>query len=168
MHGIIIEILYDADDMKGEWLEVIRQIGIDLIRPIVEDQIERVLHAEHRYGGFIEDEAGRVGRKVREVEVAAFDDLHAEGGDIMVVDLERGQEDRFFDIKRGVPEPAWLTVLIAAEGGEVAGDGGVGGPGKGEQVLAKIGSAILAERPGIMDDEDLIPVKPYFFIANIM
>ena len=45
MHGVIVKILYDADDMKGERLE--------LIIVIVEDQIERVFHAEHRYGGML-------------------------------------------------------------------------------------------------------------------
>src|SRR5690242_9443800 len=67
MHGVIVEILYNADDMKGERLEVIQLIGLELIRPIVEEQIEWVLHAKYRYGGFIEDDAGRVGRKLREV-----------------------------------------------------------------------------------------------------
>jgi len=78
MHGVIVKILYDADDMKGEQL-------VPII-VIVEDQIERVLHAKCRYGGFIEDDGGGVGRKLREVEVSAFDDLHAQGRNIMIVD----------------------------------------------------------------------------------
>ena len=160
MHGVIVEILYDADDMIGDSLV---QIIV-----IVEDQIERVLHAERRYGGFIEEDGGGVGRKLREVEVAAFDDLHAEGGNIMVVDPERGHEGRLPGVERGIPEPAFLPVLAAADGGDVAGDGCVGDPGKGEQVLAKIGHAIPAERPGIMDDEYLIPVKADFLISNIV
>jgi len=160
VHGIIVEIFYDADDMKGDRLV--------LIIPIVEDQIERVLNAEHPYGGFIEEDGGGVGRKLREVEVAAFDDLHAEGGNIMVVDIERGHEDRLPGVERGIPEPAWLPILVAADGGDVAGDGCVGDPGKGEQVLAKLGRAIPAERPGIMDDEYLIPVKADFLIADIV
>lgn len=159
MHGVVVEILYDADDVIGDRLE--------LIIPIVNDQIERVLHAEHPYGGFIEEDGVGVGRKLREVEVAAFDDLHAEGGNIMVVDPERGHEGRLPGVERGILEPAWLPILIAADGGEVAGDGGVGDPGKGEQVLAQIGRAIPAERPG-MDDEYLIPVKAYFLISDIV
>ena len=159
MHGVIVEILYDADDMIGDSLE---QIIV-----IVEDQIERVLHAERRYGGFIEEDGGGVGRKLREVEVAAFDHLHAEGGNIMVVDPERGHEDRLSGVERGIPEPAFLPVL-AIDGGDVGGDGCVGDPGKGEQVLAKIGRAIPAERPGIMDDEYLIPIEADFLISNIV
>jgi len=160
VHGIIIEIFYDADDMKGAAGESLRFIP--------DDQLERILHAEPRYGGFIEDESGRVGRKLREVEVAAFDDLHAKGGDVMVVDSECGQEDRLPDVERGILEPAWLTVLIAANSGEVAGNGGVGDPGKGEQVLAQMGRALPAERPGIVDDEYLIPVKADFLISDIV
>jgi len=71
VHGVIVEILYNADDMKGELLEVIQLTGLELIRPIVEEQTERVLHAKCRYGGFIEDDGGGVGRKLREVEVSA-------------------------------------------------------------------------------------------------
>src|SRR6185437_81659 len=142
MHGVIVEILYNPDDMKGERLQVIQLIGLELIRPIVEEHIERVPGAEHRYRGFIEDNGGGVRRKLREVEVAAFDHLYAEGGNIMVVDTERGHECRLPDVERGIPEPTWLRVLAAADGGEVAGDGGVGDPGKGEQVLAKIGRTI--------------------------
>ena len=160
MHGVIVEILYDADDMIGDSLE---QIIV-----IVDNQIERVLHAEHRYGGFIEEDGGGVGRKLREVEVAAFDHLHAEGGNIMVVDLECGHEDHLPGVERGIPEPALLPVLAASDGGDVGGDGGVGDPGKGEQVLAKIGRAIPAERPGIMDDEYLIPIEADFLISNIV
>jgi len=158
VHGVIVEILYDANDMTGA--------GRGLMILIPDDQIEGILHAEHRNGGFIEDDAGRVGRKMCEVEVAAFDDLHAESGNIMVVDIERGHEERLPGVERGIPEPAWLTVLIAADGGEVAGDGYVGDPGKGEQVLAKIGRAFLAERPGIMEDEYLVPVKADFLISD--
>lgn len=160
VHGIIIEILYDADDMTGA--------GRELMILIPDNQIEGILHAEHRYGGFIEDDAGRVGRKLCEVEVAAFNDLHAQGGNIMVVDIERGHEDRLPDIKRGIPEPTWLTVLIAADGREVTGDGCVGDPGKGEQVHTQIGRAIPAERPRIMDDEYLIPIKADFLISDIV
>jgi len=171
MHGVIVEILYDADDMKGERLEVIRLIGLighDLIRPIVDNQIERVLRAKHRYGGFIEEDGGGVGRKLREVEVAAFDDLHAEGGNIMVVDPERGHDGGLPCVKRGIPEPALLPILVAAGGGDVAGDGCVGDPSKGEQVLAKIGHAIPTERPGIMDNHYLIPIETDFLISNIV
>ena len=160
VHGIIIEVLYDADDMKGA--------GRELMILIPDNQIEGILHAEHRYGGFIEDDAGRVGRKLREVEVAAFDDLHAEGGNIVVVDHERGHEERFPGVEGGIPEPAWLTVLIAADGGEVTGDGCVDDPGKCEHVIAKIGRAIPAEWPGIMDDEYLIPVKADFLVSDIV
>ena len=160
MHGVIVEILYDADDMIGD--------NLVQIIVIVEDQIERILHAERRYGGFIEEDGSGVGRKLREVEVAAFDDLHAEGGNIMVVDPERGHYVRFSGVERGLPEPAFLPVLIAADSGDVRGDGCVGDPGKGEQVGAKIGRAIPAERPGIMDDEYLIPVKADFLISNIV
>jgi len=46
MHGVIVEILYDADNMIGDNLE---QIIV-----IVKDQIERVFYAERRYGGLIE------------------------------------------------------------------------------------------------------------------
>src|SRR5215469_946641 len=80
MHGVIVEIFYNTHDMKGEGLEVIQLPGLDLIRPIVEEQIERVLHAKHRHGSLIEYEGGGVGRKLREVDVTAFDDLHAEWG----------------------------------------------------------------------------------------
>ena len=59
MHGVVVKILYDADHMKGEQLVV--------IIVIVEDQIERVLHAERCYGGFIEDNGGGVCRKLREI-----------------------------------------------------------------------------------------------------
>ena len=159
MHGVVVEIFYDADDMIGDRPEQIIMI--------VEGQIERVLHAERRYGGFIEDDAGRVGRKLREVEVAAFNHLHAESRNIMVVDPERGHEDRFPGVERGIREPALLPVL-AIDGGDVRGDGCVGDPGKGEQVLAKIGRAIPAERPGIMDDEYLIAVKADFLISDIV
>src|SRR3984957_1424775 len=55
MHGVIVEILYDADDVIGDRLE--------LIIPIIEDQIERVVQAERRYGGFIEEDGVGVGRK---------------------------------------------------------------------------------------------------------
>ena len=172
MHGVIVEILYDADDMKGERLEVSRRIGrlgIELIHPIVDTKIERVLNAERRYGGFIEKDGGGVGRKLHEVEIATFDHLHAEGGNIMVVNIECGHEDGLPGVERGIPEPAWLTVLRSLSGGgHVGGDGCVGDPGKGEQVLAKVGRAILAERPGIMDDEYLIPVKAYFLISDIV
>jgi len=168
MHGVVVEILYDADDMKSERLEVIRLIGLDLIRPIVDNQIERVLFAKHRYGGFIEEDGGGVGRKLREVEVAAFDDLHAEGRNIMVVDLERGHEGHLPGVERGLPEPAFLPVLVATDGGDVRGGGCVGDRGKGEQVLAKIGRTIPAERPGIMDDEYLIPIEADFLISNIV
>lgn len=160
VHGVIVEILYDTDDMIGNSLV---QIIV-----IVEDQMERVLHAERRHGGFIDEDGSGVGRKLREVEVAAFDDLHAEGGNIMVVDPERGHDVRFPGVQRGLPEPAFLPVLIADDGGDVRGGGCVGDPGKGEQVLAKIGRAIPAERPGIMDDEYLIPVKADFLISNIV
>lgn len=159
MHGVIVEILYDADDMIGE------KLGLIIV--IVEDQIERVLHAERRYGGFIEEDGGTVGRKLCEVEVAASDDLHAESRNIMVVDPKCGHEDRLPGIERGIREPALLPVL-AIDGGDVRSDGCVGDPGKGEQVLAKIGRAILAERPGIMDDEYLIPIKADFLISNIV
>ena len=159
MHGVIVEILYDADDMIGDSLEQIIMI--------VEDQTERVLHAERRYGGFIEDDGGGVGRKLREVDVAAFDDLHAEGGNIMVVDPERGHEDRLPGVERGIPEPAFLPVQVL-DGRDVRGGGCVGDPGKGEQVLAKIGRAIPAERPGIMDNEYLIPIEADFLISNIV
>ncbi len=168
VHGVIVKILYHADDMKGKRLEVIQLTGLELIRPIVEEQVERVLHAEHRCCGFIEDDGGRVGRKFREVEVAAFYDLHAEGGNIIVIDTKRGHDGHLPGVERGIPEPAWLTVLVAANGGEVAGDGCVGDCGKGEQVLAKIFRTILAERPGIMDDEHLVPVKADFLISNIL
>ncbi len=160
MHGVIVEILYNADDVIGDNLEQIIMI--------VEDQLQRVLHAERRYGGFIEDDGGGVGRELREVEVAAFDDLHPEGGNIMVVDPERIHEDRLLGVERGIREPAFLPVLAATDGGEVAGDGCVGDPGKGQQVLTKIGRAIPAERPGIMDDEYLIPIKADFLISNIV
>src|SRR6476646_4355213 len=86
MHGVIVEILYDADNMIGD--------NPEQIIVIVEDQIERVFCAERRYGGFIEEDGGGVGRKLREVEIAAFDHLHAEGGNIVVVDSERGHEGR--------------------------------------------------------------------------
>jgi len=160
MQGVIVEILYDTDDMISDSLV---QIIV-----IVEDQMERVLYAERRYGGFIEEDGGGVGRKLREVDVAAFDDLHAEGGNIMVVDPERSHDVRFPGVQRGLPEPALLPVLIAADGGDVGGDGCVGDPGKGEQVLAKIGRAIPAERPGIMDDEYLIPIEADFFVSDIV
>ena len=160
MHGVIVEILYDADNMIGDSPE---QIIV-----IVEDQIERVFYAERRYGGFIEEDGGGVGRKLREVEIAAFDHLHAEGGNIMVVDPERGHEDRLLGVERGIREPAFLPVLAAADGREVGGDGSVGDPGKGEQVIAKIGRTIPAERPGTMDDEYLIPVEADFLISNIV
>lgn len=160
VHRIIIEILYDTNHMKGTGGELM------ILRP--DNQVEGILHAEHRYSGFIEDDAAGVGRKLCEIEVAAFDDLHAEGGNIMVVDHERGQEERLPGVERGIPEPAWLTVLIAADSGEVAGDGYVGDPGKSEQVLAQIGCAIPAERPGVMDDEYLVPVKADFLISDIV
>src|SRR6185503_1350571 len=159
VHGIIVKILYDANDMKGEQIE--------LIIVIVEDQIERILHAEHCYGGFIEDDAHRVGRKFREVEVAAFDHLHAEGGNIMVVNPERGHDSRLPGVKRGSGEPAFLPVL-AIDGGNVGGDGYVGDCCEGEQVVAKIGCAIPAEHPGIMDDEYLVPIEASILISNIV
>ena len=86
----------------------------------------------------------------------------------MVVDIECGHEDHLPGVQRGIAEPAWLTVLAAADGRNVAGDGGVGDPCKGEQVLAKIGRAILAERPGIVDDEYLIPIEADFLISDIV
>ena len=95
MHGVVVEILYDADDMIGDSLEQIIMI--------VEDQIERVIHAERRYSGFVEDDGGGVGRKLRKVEVAAFDYLHAEGGNIMVVYPECGHEDRLPGVEREHP-----------------------------------------------------------------
>lgn len=84
MHGVVVEVLYDADDMIGD--------NLVQIIVIVEDKMERVLHAERRYGGFIEEDGRGVGRKLCQVEIAAFDDLHAEGGNIMVVDPERGHD----------------------------------------------------------------------------
>jgi len=168
MHGVIIEILDNADDMKGERLEVIQLTGFELIRPIVEEHIERVLHAEHCCCGFIEDDGRGVGRKFREVEVAAFYHPHAQGGNIMVIDIDRGHDDHPPGVERGIPEPAWLTVLVAANSGEVAGGGCVADRGKVEQVLAKIFRTLLAERPGIMDNEYLIPVKADFLISNIL
>ncbi len=159
MHGVIVEILYDADDMIGD--------GLEQIIMIVEDQMERILHAERCYGGFIEDDGGGVGRKLREVDVAAFDDLHAEGGNIMVVDPERGHEDRFPGIERGIPEPTFLPVQ-ALDGEDVRGGGCIGDTGKCEQVFAKIGRTLPAKRPGIMDNEYLIPIKADFLISNIM
>ncbi len=160
MHGVIVEILYNADNMIGDSPE---QIVV-----IVEDQIERVFYAERRYGGFIEEDGGGVGRKLREVEIAAFDHLHAEGRNIMVVDPERSHEDRLLGVERGIREPAFLPVLATTDGGEVGGDGCVGDPGKCEQVIAKIGRAIPAERPGTMDDEYLIPVEADLLISNIV
>src|SRR5579862_1839945 len=160
MHGVIIEILYDADNMIDDRPE---QIIV-----IVEDQIERIFYTERRYGGFIEEDGGGVGRKLREVEIAAFDHLHAEGRNIMVVDPECSHEDRLLCVERGIREPAFLPVLAAADGREVGGDGNVGDPGKGEQVIAKIGRTIPAERPGIMDDEYLIPVEADLFISDIV
>lgn len=159
MHGVIIEILYNADDMIGEQVE--------LIIVIVEGHIERVLHAERGYGGFIEEDGGGIGRKLREVEVAAFDHLHAEGRNIMVVDPERGHEDRLPDIERGIREPALLPIL-AIDCGEVGGDGCVSDPCKGEQVLAKIGRTLLSERSGTMNNEYLIPIKADFLVSNIV
>src|SRR5882757_3481324 len=85
----------------------------------------------------------------------------------MVVDPERGHEGRLLGVERGIREPAFLPVLAIA-GREVGGGGCVGDPGKGEQVLAKIGRAIPAERPGIMDDEYLIPIEADFLISNIV
>jgi|GEM_PF-2235820 len=159
MHGVIVKILYDADDMKGEQLV--------MIIVIVEDQTERVLHTECRNGGLIEDNAGGIGRKLREVEVAAFDDLHAQGRNIMVVDPECRHEDRLPGVKRGILEPAFLPIL-AIDRGDIGRDGCVADPGKGEQVFAKKGSAVAAERPGIMDDKYLFPVEAGILISNIV
>jgi len=105
---------------------------------------------------------------MREVEIAAFDHLHAEGRNIMVVDPERSHEDRLLGVERSIREPAFLPVPAAADGWEVGGDGHIGDPGKGEQVIAKIGRTIPAERPGTMDDEYLIPVKADLLISNIV
>src|SRR4249919_2526809 len=160
MHGVIVEILYDADNMISD--------GPEQIIVIVEDQIERVFYAERRYGGFIEENGGGVGRKLREVEIAAFDHLHAKGGNIMVVDPERGHEDRLLGVKRGIREPAFLPVLAAADCRKVGGDGCVGDSGQSKQVIAQMGCTIPAERPGIMDNEYLIPVEADFLISNIV
>jgi len=168
VHGVIVEILYNADDMKGERLEVIQLTGLELIRPVVEEHIEWVFHAEHCRCGFIEDDGGGVGRKLRRVEVAAFYYLHAEGGNIMLIGIERGHEGHFPGIERGIPEPARLTVLVAAIGGQVAGDGCIGDRGKAEQVVAKVCGTSLAERPGIMDNEYLIPIEAGILVSNIL
>src|SRR5262249_12931133 len=85
VHGIIIEILYNANDMKGACRELV------IFGP--DNQIKGILHAEHRYGGFINNDAGRIRRKLSEIEVAAFDDLHAKGWNIVVVDHEGSQEE---------------------------------------------------------------------------
>ncbi len=168
MHGVIVEVLYNADYMKSERLEVIQLARLELIRPVVEEHIERVFHAEHCRCGFIEDDGRGVGRKLRRVEVAAFYYLHAEGGNIMLIGIERGHEGHFPGIERGIPEPARLTVLVATIGGEVARDGCIGDRGKAEQVVAKVCGTSLAERPGIMDNEYLIPIEADFLISDIL
>src|SRR5690349_7806339 len=137
----------------------------ELIIVIIEDQIERVLRAECSYSGFIEEDGGGVGRKLIEVDVAAFDHLHTEGRNIMVVDPERSHEERIFGVKRSIREPALLPVL-SIDCWEVGSDGSISDSCNGEQVFAKIGGTILAERPGAMDDEYLIPIVTDFFISN--
>jgi len=160
VHGVIVEILYDADNMIGDRPH---QIIV-----IVEDEIERVFYAKCYYGGFIEEDGGGVGRKLSEIEIAAFDHLHAEGRNIMIVDPERSHKGRLLGVKQGIRKPAFLPVLAAADGREVGGDSCVGNPGKGEQVIAKIGCTIPAERPGTMDDEYLIPVEADLLISDIV
>src|SRR5690242_6084294 len=93
MHGVVVEILYNANDMIGQ--------KFVLIIVIVKKKIERDLDAERSYGGFIEDDSCGVGRKLREIDVAAFDHLHAESRNIMIVDPERGHVYRIPCVERG-------------------------------------------------------------------
>ena len=85
----------------------------------------------------------------------------------MVVDPERGHEDRLWASSEASGNQPSCQYWRRRRG-EVGGDGCVGDPGKGEQVIARIGRAIPAERPGTMDDEYLIPVEADFLISNIV
>src|SRR6185312_3710138 len=101
-----------------------------------------------------------------QVEIPAFDHLHAEGWNIMVVHKEGGHHNALLGVDVWVEGPACGVILVIAKRGQIVAYSNIGDAAQREQVFPECLGAFPAERPRVVDHQHLITVEADFLITD--